>query len=99
MNTFKYAREVARHCVDWKKREQLRERTDEAQAAFEKFMQSVSTDDMEIFVARWTRMLLAIDLVGPLPGGDPSSAGRLKLPSTGSFEHDPDIHEILRKAA
>ena len=100
---FMYAREVASHCTDWAKRTQLRSRTNEAQAAFNIFRDTASRDAMEILVARWTRMLIAIDTVGPMPDGDPTSAGRLKvpltLPSTGPFDHDPDIHEVLTKAA
>ena len=99
MNTFKDARLAVRHCTDRVKREQLVERTDEAQAAFNIFVDTASRDAMQILVACWTRMLIALDRVGAMPDGDPTSAGRLKLPSTGSFEHDPDIHEVLTKAA
>lgn len=99
MNTFKFARDVARRCTDREKREQLVERCDEAKEAFDRFAISAAVPDMEILVARWTRLLLAIDLVGPMPSHDPTSAGRLQLPTTGTFEHDPDIHEILRQVA
>lgn len=97
MNMFKYAREIAYHCTDRDKRMQLRARTNEAQEAFDKFTISADRADMEVLVARWSRMLLAIDLVGPMPDDDPSGAGRLRLPTTGVFDHDPDIHDVIQK--
>jgi hypothetical protein len=101
MNTFKHAREAMRFCTDKVKREQLRERTDEAQEAFDRFTVSASRDDMQILVACWTRMLIALDRVGPCHSPVPSGAGRLrpplKLPSTGDFEHDPDIYDVVKK--
>jgi hypothetical protein len=99
VNTFKHAREVARHCTDREKRLMLVERCDEAKEAFDRFAITAARADMEVLVARWTRLLLALDLVGALPDGDPTSAGRLHLPATGSFDHDPDIHEVLTRAA
>lgn len=97
MNTFKLARDLARRCPDRDKRTMLRERCDEAKEAFDRFAISAAIADMELLVARWSRLLLAIDLVGPMPDGDPLGAGRLRLPTTGTFDHDPDIHDVIQK--
>lgn len=99
MSLFKEAREIARACTDKDKRVMLRERCDEAKEAFDRFAITAAVPDMEVLVARWSRLLLAIELVGPMPSGDDTSAGRLRLPSTGHFDHDPDIHEVLRNVA
>jgi len=97
VNMFKFARDVAYRCPDREKRTMLRERCDEAKEAFDRFNLTAATVDMEILVACWSRLLLAIDLVGPLPDGDPLGAGRLRLPTTGTFDHDPDIHDVIQK--
>ena len=98
-NMFRFAREVALHCKNKELRDALRARTDDCKEDFDRFCISASHADMELLVASWSRLVLALDTVGPLPDGDPTSAGRLKLPTTGSFVHDPDIHEVLTKAA
>lgn len=97
MNVFKFARDVARRCPDRDKRTQLVERCDEAKEAYDRFCISASAADMEVLVARWSRLLLAVDLVGPLPDGDPKGAGRMRLPTTGVFDHDPDILDVIQK--
>lgn len=96
MNIFKDARLIARHCLDKTKRERLVERCDEAKEVFDRFAISASSDDMEHLVAAWTRLLVAMDDCGPWRGGEPSGAGRLRLPATGAFDHDPDILDVIQ---
>ena len=97
VNTFKFARDLARRCPDRDKRLQLVERCDECKEAFDRFCITADTADMQVLVARWTRLLVAIDLVDPLPDGGPVGAGRLRLPAPETFSHDPDIYDVIQK--
>jgi len=97
MNIFKHCRETIRSCTNKENRDELRARTDEAKGAYDLFVVSADPADMERLVAQWTRMLVALDRCEPLPSGDPAGAGRLHLPATGSFDHDPDILAVIEK--
>lgn len=97
MSIFKEARLIARHCTDKDKCHALKTRTDTAQAAADMFHLNPCRGTMEELVGAWTRFLIALNAVGPYGGGDGSGAGRLRLPGTGTFNHDPDIHDVLEK--
>lgn len=84
-NVFREAREIARYCIFPERREQLRQRVDECKETFDRFHLSASKLDMEELVARWTRMLLAIDAVGPYVNGPTTNGGKAPVPADMDF--------------
>jgi hypothetical protein len=80
-NVFREAREIARCCTLPSYRDVLRNRVDEAQEAFDRFHVSASKVDFEELLAKWTRMLLAIDAAKPFVGPPPSNGGSLPIPT------------------
>lgn len=80
-NVFREARLIARHCIFPERRENLRQRVDECKEHFDRFSISASREDMLSLVASWTRMLLAMDAVGPFLGDPPESGGRMPVPA------------------
>jgi len=78
-NVFHEARLIARHCVSPERRDILRARIDECKAAYDVFAISPTRTGMLELVALWTRMLRAMDAVGPIGTPDPP-AGRLPKP-------------------
>lgn len=79
-NVFKEARSIATHCLNAKWRDLLRDRTDECFDTFNRFNISGSRDDFTELVARWTRMLHAMDAASPWVGGIDPTGGRLPAP-------------------
>lgn len=79
-NVFREAREIARWCIFPERREQLRQRVDECKEIFDRFNISASREDFSELVACWTRMLLAIELVGPWVDGPSPRGGKLPVP-------------------
>lgn len=78
-NVFKEARLIARHCVSLERRDILRARIDDCKEHYDIFCLSPTRNGMLELTASWTRMLLAIDAVGPIGTPDPP-AGRLPAP-------------------
>jgi len=81
-NVFREAREIARHCILPERRDALRARTDECKEVFDRFNVSASREDFQELVGRWTRMLQAMDAVGPYIGPPPERGGRMSAPLT-----------------
>lgn len=80
INVFKEARAIAQACYDKTRRDLLRARIDEAKEAFDLFTLHPTREAMADMVARWSRMLLAIDAVSPI-GTDPTPQGRMPAPT------------------
>jgi hypothetical protein len=80
-NVFREARAIASHCIFPSRRDILRQRVDECKEVFDRFNISASREDFTELVGRWTRMLQAMDAVGPYIGGPAPGGGRLPVPS------------------
>ena len=80
-NVFREAREIARHCIFPERRERLREHVDTCKEVFDRFNLSASREDFQELVGAWTRMLLAIELVGPWVDGPSRGGGAMPVPS------------------
>lgn len=80
MNIFLEARTAARHCNDTAKKTRLVERTDICKETFDRFAISASRRDMELLVADWTRMLIALAAVRSAPDPGQPVGGRLRAP-------------------
>lgn len=78
-NVFKEARLIAAHCTSKERRDILRARIDECKEHYDIFCISPTRNGMLELVALWTRLLRAMDAVGPIGTPDPP-AGRLKPP-------------------
>jgi hypothetical protein len=78
-NVFHEGRLIARHCVSQERRDILRARIDECKAVYDVFALSPTRSGMLDLIAHWTRMLRAMDAVGPIGEPDPPS-GRLPKP-------------------
>jgi len=74
-NVFREAREIVRCCTMPSYRDVLRDRVDEAFAAYGQFNVSASKVDFEALLAAWTRMLLAIDAAKPFVGPPAPNGG------------------------
>ncbi len=79
MSLLKEATEAARACSDTRKRKALQERTDELRDAFGRFTISCNREDMAYLVAAWSRVILALNSLPPLPEHGPNG-GRMAAP-------------------
>lgn len=79
MNVFKEAREILRTSPDKARCNILRERVDACKEAYDYFCVSATTAAMQELLGHWTRLVLAINAMGPLAGDDPP-AGRCTIP-------------------
>ena len=79
-NVFREARTMAMHCVYPAQGAILRERADECKEVFDRFNISATREDMELLVARWTRLLIAIKATAPFVSPPPATGGRLPVP-------------------
>lgn len=80
MNLLREAREAAVKCPDLTKRRILRERTDALQDILGQFAISVSREDMLTLVGAWSRVIIALDALPPLPEHGPKG-GRQSIPA------------------
>lgn len=79
-NVFREARTIAQYCIFPERRAILRQRVDECKEVFDRFNISASREDFQELVGKWTRMLQAMDAVGPFVGGPPPQGGALPIP-------------------
>jgi hypothetical protein len=79
-NVFKEGRLIARHCVSAERRDILRARIDECKQDYDVFAIAPTRNGMLGLVASWTRMLMAMDAIGPI-GTPDDPAGRLDKPA------------------
>lgn len=79
MNVFKEAREILRTSPDAERNAVLRAAVDTCKEAFDLFVIDATTTKMQELVGAWTRLVIAIDGMGPL-GGDATPAGRVPVP-------------------
>lgn len=79
-NVFREARTIANHCLFRERRDDLRLKTDECKEVFDRFNISASREDFQELVGRWTRMLVAMDAVGPYVGPPPERGGHMPVP-------------------
>ncbi len=79
MSLLKEATDAARACTDARKRKALQERTDELRDAFGRFTISCNRADMLDLVATWSRVILALNSLPPLPEHGPNG-GRAPVP-------------------
>lgn len=91
MNIFLDARTAARHCNDTAKKTRLVERTDKCKETFDRFAISASRSDMELLVADWTRMLIALAAVHSTPGPGQPVGGKAPLPEA------PDVEKVFER--
>lgn len=80
-SVFREARAIASHCIFPERRDILRRRIDECKEVFDRFNISASREDFQELVARWTRMLQAMDAVGPYVGGPAPGGGKMPVPA------------------
>ncbi len=80
-NVFREARLIARHCIFPERRQQLNDAVDACKAVFDRFNVSASRADFQELVGLWTKMLIAMDAVGPWVGPPPVTGGRLPVPA------------------
>lgn len=80
-NVFREAREIARWCIFPERRDLLRARTDECKEVFDRFNLSASREDFQELVGVWTRMLQAMDAVGPFVNNPAPCGGKMPVPS------------------
>lgn len=83
-NVFREARTIALYCIFPERRDALRARVDECKEVFDRFNISASREDFQELVGAWTRMLLAMDAVGPYVKPPPVTGGRLHAPAVTS---------------
>lgn len=79
MNVFKEAREILRTSPDAERNAVLRSAVDACKEAFDLFVVDATTARMQELVARWTKLVIALNGMGPL-GGDNSVGGRVSVP-------------------
>jgi hypothetical protein len=80
-NIFREARAIASHCIFPQRRDILRQRIDECKEVFDRFNISASREDFQELVGLWTRMLQAMDAVGPYIGGPSPGGGKMPIPT------------------
>lgn len=80
MSVFLEARTTARHCNDTAKKARLIARTDKCKETFDRFAISAARGDMELLVADWTRMLVALASCSADPDPGQPVGGRLRAP-------------------
>jgi hypothetical protein len=90
MSLIKDARIAAMYCVDHIKRRVLIERTDELQNIFGLFTVSCDQADMEQLVGAWTRVVIAMKNLPPLPEHGPKG-GRQPLPTKNKVELEAGV--------
>ncbi len=79
MSLLKEATEAARYCTDLVKRAALIYYTDCLRDVYGRFTISCSRADMSELVGAWTRVLLALNALDPLPEHGPNG-GRAPIP-------------------
>lgn len=75
MSIFKEARGIAQHCKDPARQRMFRDVTDECKAVFDRFAISASQSDMELLIAMWTKLLIAMKHMPPVNPTDPLAGG------------------------
>jgi hypothetical protein len=84
-SVFREARAIANHCISPERRDILRQRIDVCKEVFDRFNISASREDFQELVAHWTRMLRAMDAVGPYSGGPAPGGGKMPVPANVDF--------------
>lgn len=67
-------------CTSPTRRDILRSRCDECKEVFDRFNISASREDFRHLVARWSRLILAMDACGPYVDGGGAQGGKLPRP-------------------